>query len=215
MEFVEERQQGPFWVTYGAMFFIMVASYGLSRLLNPGQAAVNMFYWYMARSAGFTAYLLLSLTVVLGVSNTSAVWDRWKLRKLITQMHQYASLLVVPFIAFHLWGLYQDTTIQFHLASFLLPFHAAYRPFATTLGVLSLYGMVILIGSSYLMKRMGPKTWRSIHFLSFPTFVLVTLHGMLAGTDSGQRWALFIYLVPFTVFLILTSKRMRKVKVRA
>jgi predicted ferric reductase len=189
--------------------FIVVGSYTAIHLMNPGQATANRFYWYMARSAGFTSYCLLSLSVLLGVSTTSALWDKWKLRKLMTQMHQYAALLVLPFLFFHLWGLYQDASVPFGVFSLLIPFAAKYRPIYTGFGVLTLYGWLLLVITSYVREKMSAKAWRTIHYASFPMFILVTLHGLLTGTDSRQLWATAIYLVPTILFIVLVMRRFR------
>jgi sulfoxide reductase heme-binding subunit YedZ len=207
VELLTERQRFPFGVTFMLTFFIIVGSYTAIHVMNPGQATANKFYWYMARSAGFTSYCLLSLSVLLGVSTTSALWDKWKLRKLMTQMHQYAALLVLPFLLFHLWGLYQDTTVPFGVLSLLIAFLAKYRPFYTGLGVLTLYGWILLVITSYLREKMSAKVWRTIHYASFPMFIFATMHGLFTGTDSPHLWAAAIYLVPTILFIVLVLKR--------
>lgn len=209
MELLDERQRFPFAFACVLAFFIIVGSYAAIHLVNPGQSTANKFYWYMARSAGFTSYCLLSLAVLLGVSTTSALWDKWKLRKLMTQMHQYAALLVFPFLFFHLWGLYQDTSVPFGVLSLLIAFAAKYRPVYTGFGVLTLYGWLLLVITSYLREKMSVKVWRTIHYASFPMFILVTLHGLLTGTDSSQLWAETIYLIPTLLFIVLVMKRIR------
>ena len=44
--------------------------------------------------------------------------------------------------------------------------------------------------------------------LAFPTFGLVTLHGMLAGSDSATPWMRLIYLFSSTIVLVLVTYRL-------
>ncbi|MFA6587879.1 MAG: hypothetical protein WCT08_02300 [Patescibacteria group bacterium] len=38
-----------------------------------------------------------------------------------------------------------------------------------------------------------PRFWRIVHYLGFPMFVLLFLHGILLGTDTKQIWMQIIY----------------------
>lgn len=169
----------------------------------------NTFYWYMARSAGFTSYAMLSLTVLLGLSSSIGLWDKLRLRRFMTQMHQYTALLVLPFLFFHLWGLNQDTTIPFTWETLLVPFLGQYRQFWTGLGILTLYGWILIVVSSYLRERIGTRMWRAIHLVSIPMFIAVTVHGLMVGTDSKSVLAVLIYALPSALFVGLVWKRLR------
>ena len=54
--------------------------------------------------------------------------------------------------------------------------------------------MVVVIVSFPLRKRIGGKNWRRLHWATYAIFVLSTAHGLAAGTDSGQVWAMDMYL---------------------
>ncbi|GMA49812.1 hypothetical protein GCM10025857_11690 [Alicyclobacillus contaminans] len=207
MELLNERQRVPFAFVWVMTVLLLAGSFVALHLAAPGQATANKFYWYMARAAGFTSYGMLSLAVLLGLSTSCAFWDRWRLRKLMTQMHQYAALLVLPFLLFHLFGLYQDTSVPFGLVGLLVAFTAKYRPLFTGFGVLALYGWVVLVISSYIRERMSVKVWRWIHYSSMPMFILVTLHGLFTGSDSASLWAAVVYLIPIALFLLLVARR--------
>lgn len=210
MEFVHEKQTAPAVLSFLVTFLVVAVSYVGLWLAYPGQAVVNRYYWYMTRAAGFTAYELLAITVLLGVSSTSALWDRWKLRKLVTQMHQYLPVLMAAFLFLHLWGLHFDRSVPFTWLSLFVPLQAPYRQFATGLGILSMYGVLILTLTSYVRRHIGSKVWRSIHLLSFPLFVVTTMHGLLAGTDAHTGWAFWLYGTPLALFAWLVALRVRK-----
>jgi sulfoxide reductase heme-binding subunit YedZ len=210
VELVNERQ-APALLTAGLFLFLMITgSYGLVHLLYRTQADINHFFWYMERAAGFTVYELLAASVLLGMASASGLWDRWRARKIATDLHQFIALLLLAFLTLHLWGLHEDTTIPFTVKRLLLPFVSSYRPLPVALGVLGMYGVLVLIITSYLRPKIGPKVWRSIHYLSIPVFILVTFHGLLSGTDAGSRWALVLYSVPWALFLVLLVRRTRR-----
>jgi len=209
VELIQEDQQFPFIFTCVLAALVVLSSVIITHIIYTAPLHSNLFYWYMSRAAGFTSYEMLSISVILGVSSSSGLWDKLKIRKLVTQMHQYSALLVFPFLFFHLWGLHQDTTVRYQWINLLVPFSQTYRPVVTTLGVLVLYGWIILIVTSYLRERITVKMWRAIHYAAFPMFLLVTLHGLLTGTDGSTQWARVMYIVPTVLFVILVLKRMR------
>lgn len=215
MELVNETQRPPLALVFVMTFIIIAGAYLTTRMIDPAPALANKFYWYMARSAGITAYSLLSITVLLGISASSSIWDKLRLRKFATQMHQFSALLIMPFLFFHLWGLHQDTSVPFTWLTILVPFTDKYRPLFTGFGILTLYGFVLLIGTSYFREKIGVKVWRSIHYASFPMFLLVTLHGIFSGTDSKSEWAILIYTIPTILFVGLGLKRIRSKKQKA
>lgn len=208
MELITEDQRPPFLFACLITLVTVVASYFMARYLAPSATVANLWYWYMARSAGFTAYGMLAAAVLLGLTNSTGFWDAWRLRKLMNQMHQYLSLLVFPFLFFHLWGLHQDTTVPFGWVSLFAPFVTRYRPIPIGLGILTLYGWTALILTSYIREKIGVKWWRGIHYGAFPMFVGVSLHGIFAGTDTSKPWSIVIYLVPLALFALLVRRRL-------
>ncbi|MFB5192556.1 ferric reductase-like transmembrane domain-containing protein [Alicyclobacillus fastidiosus] len=207
MQLINEQQRFPLIYTCLLVFIVIAGANVVTHVIDPAPATANELYWYMARSSGFTSYGLLSLAVLLGASSSSGVWDRLKLRKLITQVHQYSAILVFPFLFFHLWGLYSDKSILFTWTSILVPFVDSYRVVPTGLGILVLYGWILLIVTSYFREKIGVKVWRVIHIVSFPMFILVTLHSLLSGSDTGKLWSSLVYLVPSVLFVILVFRR--------
>ncbi|GMA62858.1 ferric reductase-like transmembrane domain-containing protein [Alicyclobacillus fastidiosus] len=207
MQLINEQQRFPFIYTCVIVGIVIAGANVVTHVINPAPANANQLYWYMARSSGFTSYGLLSLAVLLGASSSSGVWDRLKLRKLMTQVHQYASLLVFPFLFFHLWGVYSDKSVLFTWASILVPFIDTYRVVPIGLGILVLYGWILLIVTSYFREKIGVKVWRGIHMAAFPMFILVTLHSLLSGSDTGKLWSSLVYLVPSVLFVIILFKR--------
>ncbi|MCL6516958.1 ferric reductase-like transmembrane domain-containing protein [Alicyclobacillus sp.] len=208
MENVRERVS---WYPLGAavVFLLMVlaASYAWVLVATPSAAQRNLVFWYMERAAGFTAYELLAFTAILGVTSSSGIWDRLRARRLVTQLHQFASSLMLGFLALHLSGLHLDTAVPFPWAKIFLLSGAVYRPMETGFGILAMYGIAVILLTSYARPRIGQRVWRVLHQLSIPVFVLSTLHGLLEGTDARSVWAVWMYVVPSALFTGLLVRR--------
>ena len=87
----------------------------------------------------------------------------------------------------------------------LIPLHATFRPYAIAAGVLAMYGMVLLLVTSWSRSKLGTRLWRAIHLLAVPVFVLALLHGVFAGTDTERPWMFALYATTgvITFFLVI------------
>lgn len=160
-------------------------------------STANPLLWYVTRAAAVSAYVTLSATVLLGlvrslsrvgrVRNARALW-------LLDEVHPYLALLTAAFVALHLLSLIFDPLIPFAPLNLLLPIAEPYRPLAADLGVLALYALLVVWLSSWLRRFITHARWRTLHYMSFAAFALVTFHGILAGSDASQPWMRLIYL---------------------
>jgi predicted ferric reductase len=166
-------------------------------------ATVNPTLWYVTRASAVSAYILLSASVILGLMRTTRRQVPWWL----DEAHRYLALLVTGFVVLHLLSLIFDPLIPFTPLNLVLPIAEPYRPFATTLGVLALYCLVAVTVSSWLRRYIAHARWRTLHYASFGAFILVTAHGLLAGSDSGEGWMRLVYLSAAIVVALLTVRR--------
>ena len=150
--------------------------------------------WETARASGMVAYLLISLSVAVGLALTRHMQSaRWP-RMLNTEMHNFLALVGLVFIGVHVLAVLIDPYTHFGLGAVLIPFVSNYRPLWMGLGIVSLYlGFAILI-STWLRPRIGYTWWRRIHVLTLLGYIGVTLHGIGSGTDTREWWAALIYL---------------------
>lgn len=162
-------------------------------------------FWYVTRAAAVSAYVLLLLAVDLGMLRSIARELSVRVSWILDELHQFISLLAAAFVALHLLALLLDPFISFSLLNLLLPLGQPYRPVPVDLGVLALYALGVVLVSSWLRRRMSQRTWRGLHYASFAVFFLVTLHGLLAGSDAGQPWmhALYIGAAASVLFLVV------------
>jgi sulfoxide reductase heme-binding subunit YedZ len=83
--------------------------------------------WYVARGAGITAWVLLTLVVLLG-TGLAARLSRLQPRLAVENVHRFASLLAATFVAVHVVAIAIDSWLPFTLRQLLVPLAARYRP---------------------------------------------------------------------------------------
>jgi methionine sulfoxide reductase heme-binding subunit len=150
--------------------------------------------WLVARAAGFVAYGLMTASVLAGLVLKSKPFGR-KLRAIVAlEIHRTLSFLGLAAIGLHGVALVLDDAVHITLSDLVIPGIAPYRPVWTAFGVVAAELMLALIVSFPLRKVFGFKTWRKLHWATYLTFALATLHGLKAGTDTGQNWADWIYI---------------------
>ncbi len=201
-----------------AIFIGTVFAALLVPLWLPGLAASllgpqPMAYWDLARTSALVAYLLFSMSVILGLLVTNKMARLWPGGPAAVDLHQFTSLLGLAFAMFHGLILLGDQYIHLSFFQIAIPFAATpYRPVWVGLGQLAFYLLVPLTFSFYFRKRIGYKTWRSLHYMTFIAYAFATVHGMLAGTDATSPFFLLMYagtgvIVAFlTLYRILTLK---------
>jgi len=186
----------------------------------PGSPAGSMasvhIYWYLGRAGGFVAFGLLFASVALGLAVSSRVFDGLLARPWVFEMHQFLSLFVLVAILFHALILLPDPYAQFRLQELLVPFESHYRAFAVGVGVIVLYGSIIVSASFWMKGLIGQRGWRALHYLTFLLFAGAIVHGIMAGTDSREPWAQWTYVgaglavLFLTFFRILASRRIQR-----
>lgn len=143
--------------------------------------------WYFARSAGIVAYLLLSSSVLLGVLMAGRQPFAWP-RFAIEEVHRFLAILTGVFIALHGGTLLLDRVVPISLGQELVPFTSPYRPLAVGLGVCAMELIAAVGITNALRSRIPYGTWRKLHYLTLPAWLLASLHVVLAGTDAHDPW---------------------------
>jgi len=166
--------------------------------------AAQKAYWHLARSSGIVAYLLLWVSTALGLLITNRMARAWPGGPTTFDLHQFASLLALGFTAFHAIILLGDEYIGYTFLQILIPFAATgYKPVATALGQIAFYLAAIISFSFYVRNRIGRRAWRTLHYASFLIFLLITVHGLFAGTDTATLWPLYLASAASILFLTL------------
>jgi sulfoxide reductase heme-binding subunit YedZ len=165
------------------------------------------FFWYLTRAAGIVTFALLTFSTALGISISARLGHGLLEKPWVYELHKFAALLALGFLSIHIVVLLPDPWTSFHLIDLFVPGSAAYRPIATAVGVLAMYGALVGTFSFYIKKWIGYRAWRWLHYTTFGTFMLALLHGTLAGTDSSQAWVELMYASAGLLVLSLSLYR--------
>jgi len=149
--------------------------------------------WFAARASGLTAYVLATASVLFGLASATRAGNPKPGLGVVTDVHRALSLLTLVATGGHVLFLALDSYARFGPLDLLVPFSSWYRPVWTGLGVLAAYLAVAVYASFYIRSRIGYRAWRIFHYAAFGVFAFATLHGVLAGADSGALWASAIY----------------------
>lgn len=159
--------------------------------------------WYLTRSSGTIAYILLSASTIWGLLLSTKLIKSWVPAPVALAMHDILSWVAVGLASFHALLLLFDRYYSYTLANLLVPFTGPYEPFWVGIGIIAFYLMFLLSASFYLRQRIGAKRWRQLHYVTFAAYFMVTLHGWQSGTDSNAFGWLYggsLLLVGFLTF---------------
>ena len=151
-------------------------------------------FWFLARASGITAYLLISASMIAGLVLKSRPFGAALKAPIALDVHRFITTLALAAIGVHGLALVADATVEITLGDLVIPFTAPYKPLWTGLGVIAADLAVIVALSFPLKKRIGGRNWRRLHWATYSIFVLSTAHGLAAGTDTAQPWAMHMYL---------------------
>jgi predicted ferric reductase len=163
--------------------------------------------WLLTRAAGITGFVALALDVIVGLLVSTRTSGALFAKGAAVELHRWLSPLALGLVLGHVVLLLADGYIRFDAIDVLVPFASSYRPVAVGIGVLAAYLALVVHASFALRKRLGARTWRRLHYLSFVALVGAALHGVLAGSDSGNTWVRALYAVPLVAVSALLALR--------
>jgi sulfoxide reductase heme-binding subunit YedZ len=150
-------------------------------------------FWIVARASGLTAYVVLTAAVLAGLVLKARPFGRSLSPAAVTDIHRVLALLGLGAIALHGGALVLDRAVEIPLAGLVVPGLVGYRPLWTGAGVVAAELMLLVYCSFPARRWIGTRAWRRLHWTTYPVFVLATVHGLAAGTDSASSWALALY----------------------
>jgi predicted ferric reductase len=165
----------------------------------------SMLPWVFERMFAFLAYFAMTGSVIYGLLLSTKILDAIAHRPITFTLHQDLASIGLGLAAVHGMLLGLDKTVPFSLAQIAVPGLAPHAPLWVAAGQVAFYLMAIVVASFYLRRRIGQRAWRTLHYVTFLAFLGATLHGLLAGTDSGAPWAWWTYVgsIVIVVFLLV------------
>ena len=166
-------------------------------------------WWYAARSGGLVAWVLVTLSVLWGLALSTKAFGKRPRPNWLLDMHRFLGGLAVVFTAAHIVSIVLDSYVHFGLAEVLVPLTGSWHPVAVAAGIVSMYLLAAVEVTSLLRKRLSKRAWKLTHYLSYPLFVLATLHGLTAGTDKASSFFRYGALVATIGVVLLLGEHFR------
>jgi predicted ferric reductase len=156
------------------------------------------------------AYAGLLLGLIVGTKVPRAVVRQ---RHRLLAWHRHLNLTVIGLMIAHIAAFALGTPGGSWLVA-LVPQTSQVSKLGYTLGVLSLYGAVVLGPSYYLRRRLGPRVWLVAHQFAALVYALALWHALVLGPHvrSAGPWRVTVWLaqIPLLALLALRLWRPRR-----
>lgn len=177
-----------------------------------------MTFWYLARAAGVMAMIFFTVAASLGALGAGS--RKAEQRFWLQYVHRSAAATGLLLLAAHVTAVIADGYVDISTSVLVWPFGSGYRPFAVTLGVLAMYGLVLAVVVGAARGRLArsqafTKYWRSVHIAASVGWLLSVGHSLLAGTDRSTPWMLAITISCLTAVGVSVAARARTRAVQA
>ena len=146
----------------------------------------DQFFWVLARVAGLSSYGALAIALVTGIAMRTAVLDWLAGNRALRSLHEYTTVLWIPFGAVHIGALLLDQTARIRPLDLAVPFLVPYGSLAVGMGTISLQLFLLVAVTGLLRRRIESQAWQWLHRLSYVAYALLFVHSLLAGSDAAD-----------------------------
>jgi DMSO/TMAO reductase YedYZ heme-binding membrane subunit len=210
-------RQGRFprlrWVRWGLFAILVAIIVGTTgpQALEQASGWLRDEYerlpWYATRITALLSYLALGASTIYGLLLSTKLLDRIAHRPISYTLHQDLAGIGVALALVHAAVLMIDRSVPYTPFEVVAPFAGPYRPLWVGIGQITMGLALLVMLSFYVRKRIGTRTWRSVHYLSFAAFAGATVHGLMAGSDTSAGWVYAGYLALTVIVVFLTTYR--------
>ena len=166
----------------------------------------EQFMWWMSRATGMVAGILLVVSLVWGVLLATRALKPIDRPAWLLAMHRWLSALACIGVVLHLLTLVADNYVHFGWKELFVPGASTWKTAPVALGVVAFYLLVMVQGTSLVMKRLPRRMWHGVHLTSYVMVWLTSVHAALAGTDVSNRVyqaiALFLTILAVTATIV-------------
>ena len=145
------------------------------------------FMWWMSRATGMVASILLVASLVWGVLFATRALKPVDRPAWLLAIHRWTAALACVGIVLHLLTLVADNYVHFGWKEIFIPQGSVWKRGAVTFGVVAMYLLILVQGTSLVMKKLPRPFWKFVHYFSYAAVWLTSVHGALAGTDASNR----------------------------
>lgn len=148
--------------------------------------------WAFGRVSGFISLALFTASVLLGILNRSGrpllVLPRFS----ISILHRNIAVLATVFLGLHVGSLLLDSFAKLRPVDVVVPFLGSFQPFWQGLGTVALDLVAAVMVTAFLRHRIGQRTFKAVHWLTYGIWPVAMAHAIGNGTDAGSAWFLVL-----------------------
>src|SRR6195952_5109892 len=159
--------------------------------------------WAIGRGTGVVSLVALTVSLLLGIVTRSGRPLPGLPRFSITLLHRNLSLVACVFVLIHIVSLFFDSFAQLTLLDFIVPFFGSFLPFWQGLGTVAVDLLIAVIVTALLRNRVGLRTFRLVHWLTYALWPVALAHSIGNGTDGTSAW--FLWLAGISTMAVLAA----------
>lgn len=144
--------------------------------------------WYLNRGSGVALLLVLTAALCLGILSARAGQSRLTPRFIGQHLHRNLSVLALVLVIGHAATAIFDNYVDIRWWQAFSPVGATYKPLWLGLGSIAFDVMLLVVLSSLLRRRLGHRTWRTVHLLGYAAWPVAMAHSLGIGTDATSSW---------------------------
>ena len=99
------------------------------------------------------------------------------------RLHNWSGYVAVFASIVHPLILLLSKKPRFTMADLAYPVHSPSQPFENTLGALALYGLAVVVLTSYFRLKLGRRIWKAFHFTVYFAAAALLSHSLLTSPD--------------------------------
>jgi DMSO/TMAO reductase YedYZ heme-binding membrane subunit len=144
---------------------------------------------------GLVAMVLLTVNILLGLFlsaryNTVRSWPHRRLP--IFDVHNWTAYIALGLIVLHPVPLLFVGDVKFRVVDLLFPIHSPHQTLYNCLGACAFYCVVFVVVTSYFRSKLGSRTWKKLHYVSYGAASILFVHGIMTDPDLEDRPADFL-----------------------
>ena len=151
----------------------------------------------ISSTLGLIATAVLTFNLLLGILLSTAyrrspLWKKMPalLKKIsLDDLHNWTAYVALALALAHPLLLLPDRSTRFHLLDIVFPVFAPHQAVWAVLGALALYALILVILTTQkkVKRRLGFRTWKNIHLISYGTALLFIVHGVVMDPELKDR----------------------------
>ncbi|MCM3882571.1 ferric reductase-like transmembrane domain-containing protein [Frankia sp. R82] len=171
----------------GAPIIVGVATYTPAR--RPG-VTTDATLGHIAGIVGYTAFFLMTATVIWGVLLATRALDRHVRRPTLYGGHMTLAILALAASVVHAQVHFFRHDAYYDETKIWLPWLGGAK-WAVAVGILGLDLVIAVAVSIWFQHRVSYRRWHRFHWLAYPGFILIAVHSTVASreTSFGVIWA--------------------------